>query len=108
MSATSFPGSARERTALEAPMLIGESPVTRPSIRSCDFGYNSGGGSNISSARAQENAMLTRRSGMTAASAVGGIMAVLVMAGVGFGVEIIDDPIQIDERATELVQTSNS
>src|SRR5262245_28094401 len=52
--------------------------------------------------------MQTRRRGMTAFTAVGGIMAVLAVAGTGFAVDIIDDPIQIDERAAELVQTSNS
>jgi hypothetical protein len=36
------------------------------------------------------------------------MLAVLMLAGAGFAVEIIDDPIQIDERAAEIVQTSNS
>jgi len=38
----------------------------------------------------------------------GGMLAVLVLARPGFAVDIIDDPVQIDERAAQLVQTSNS
>jgi hypothetical protein len=45
---------------------------------------------------------------MTAATGAGGVLTVLMLAGTGFAVEIIDDPIQIDERTADVVQTSNS
>ena len=49
--------------------------------------------------------MRTRRNGMSAAA---GILAVLIMAAPVFAVDIIDDPVQIDERAAQLVQASNA
>jgi hypothetical protein len=52
--------------------------------------------------------MQTRRKGMKAATGGAGMLAVLMLSGIGFAVEIIDDPIQIDERAADVVQTSNS
>jgi hypothetical protein len=38
---------------------------------------------------------------------VGCVVVVLALARPGFAVEIIDDPIQIDERAADVLQTSN-
>jgi hypothetical protein len=52
--------------------------------------------------------MQTRRNGIKAAMGMGGMLAVLMLAGTGFAVDIIDDPIQIDERTADVVQTSNS
>ena len=52
--------------------------------------------------------MQTRRKGMKAASRVGGMLAVLIFAGTARAVDIIDDPVQIDERVAQVVQMSNS
>jgi hypothetical protein len=39
---------------------------------------------------------------------MGGLLAGLAMPQTGWGVEIIDDPLQIDERAAQIVAASNS
>ncbi|MBI3863345.1 MAG: hypothetical protein HY290_15755 [Planctomycetia bacterium] len=52
--------------------------------------------------------MQTRRNGMSAAKAAGGVLAVLMLAVPVFAVDIIDDPMQIDERAAQVVQATNS
>lgn len=52
--------------------------------------------------------MQTRRNGTTGAKRAAGVLAILMLAVPAFAVDIIDDPIQIDERAAQLVQTTNS
>ncbi len=52
--------------------------------------------------------MQTRRNGIRATVTAGAMLAFLTLARTGFAVDILDDPIQIDERATQVVQTSNS
>lgn len=52
--------------------------------------------------------MDTRRIGMRAVMAAGSMWAALMLAEPAFAVDIIDDPMQIDERAAQLVQTTNS
>ena len=52
--------------------------------------------------------MQTRRNGVKAAIGAGGLLAVLMLPRTGFAVDIIDDPVQIDEQAAQVVQTSNS
>ncbi|MGE5193161.1 MAG: hypothetical protein ACM3U2_11755 [Deltaproteobacteria bacterium] len=52
--------------------------------------------------------MQTRCKGMKAATGVAGMLAALILAGTAHAVDVIDDPIQIDERAAQIVQTSNS
>jgi hypothetical protein len=42
------------------------------------------------------------------ATAFGGFLLILAAATPGFAVDILDDPMQIDERAAQIVQTSNS
>src|SRR5437588_7362293 len=51
--------------------------------------------------------MRTRRSG-TIMTAVVGVLAALTLGAPVFAVDIIDDPMQIDERAAQLGQTANS
>lgn len=52
--------------------------------------------------------MHTRRNGMRATMAVGGMLALLTLSRTGLAVDVLDDPIQIDERLAQVVQTSNS
>jgi len=52
--------------------------------------------------------MFMRRNGIRATTAAAGILATLTLAVPAFAVDIIDDPMQIDGRATQLIQTSNS
>lgn len=52
--------------------------------------------------------MRTRQNGLTAAMAAGCVLAALACPMPGFAVEIIDDPVQIDERAAQVLQSSNS
>ncbi len=52
--------------------------------------------------------MPTLRNGILTAAAVGGMLWMLTAATPGFAVDILDDPVQIDERAAQLVQTANS
>ena len=52
--------------------------------------------------------MFMRRNGIRSTTIAAGILATLTLAGPLFAVDIIDDPMQIDERATQLIQTSNS
>jgi hypothetical protein len=52
--------------------------------------------------------MQTRFKGVKAAGGVGGVLAVLILAGTARAVDVLDDPVQIDERAAQVVQTSNS
>jgi len=52
--------------------------------------------------------MQTGCKGMKAAGGVGGMLAVLVFAGAARAVDVIDDPVQIDDRAAQVVQASNS
>jgi hypothetical protein len=48
------------------------------------------------------------QTGMRTAAAMGGLLVSLAMPAISHGVEIIDDPLQIDERAAQIVATSNS
>src|SRR5579863_4166671 len=41
-------------------------------------------------------------------AAVAGMLAVLGLAQTGFAVDILDDPVQMDERVAQVIQTSNS
>lgn len=52
--------------------------------------------------------MLMRRGGIRATTMVAGLLAALTLATPVFAVDIIDDPMQIDERAVQLIQMSNS
>ena len=52
--------------------------------------------------------MHTLRNGLRMATAVGGFLLTMTAATPGFAVDIVDDPMQIDERAAQIVQTSNS
>jgi hypothetical protein len=52
--------------------------------------------------------MRMRQSGTRAAMAAGGVLAILMWAVPVFAVDVVDDPLQIDERAAQLLQTSNS
>ena len=52
--------------------------------------------------------MRTLRNGIRATTTAAGVIAVLLLAGPASAVDIIDDPLQIDERAAQLVQASNS
>ncbi len=49
-----------------------------------------------------------RRNGIIPVTVTGGVLALLVLVRTGFAVDIIDDPAQIDDRAAQVVQTSNS
>jgi len=55
--------------------------------------------------RAKENPMRMRQVGLRAAA---GVLAILMWAIPVFAVDILDDPLQIDERAAQLLQASNS
>jgi len=52
--------------------------------------------------------MHTLRNGIQLAAAVGGFLLTMTAATPGWAVDILDDPLQIDERAAQIVQTSNS
>lgn len=52
--------------------------------------------------------MHTLRNGIRVAAAVGGFLLTITAATPGFAVDVLDDPLQIDERAAQIVQTSNS
>ena len=52
--------------------------------------------------------MRMRRSGMSTTMAVTGMLATLTLAVPVFAIDIIDDPMQIDERAGQIIQTSNA
>src|SRR5260221_6406845 len=52
--------------------------------------------------------MHTQRNGFQMAAAVGGFLLMLTAATPAWAVDILDDPLQIDERAAQIVQTSNS
>src|SRR5258708_38479380 len=52
--------------------------------------------------------MYTLRNGIRMATAVGGFLLTMTAATPGLAVDILDDPLQIDERAAQIVQTSNS
>lgn len=52
--------------------------------------------------------MHTLRNGLQMAAAVGGFLLTMTAATPVFAVDILDDPLQIDERAAQIVQTSNS
>src|SRR5579872_4833140 len=52
--------------------------------------------------------MRMRRSGISAATMVVGVLAALTLTVPVFATDIIDDPMQIDERAAQIIQTSNS
>jgi hypothetical protein len=52
--------------------------------------------------------MQTRQKGVKVAIRAGGLLAILMLARTGFAVDIIDDPVQIDEQAAQVVQTSNA
>ncbi|MCY2962799.1 MAG: hypothetical protein NT069_03960, partial [Planctomycetota bacterium] len=53
--------------------------------------------------------MRTRRSGFKALTIVlGGLLAAVMISSTSSAVDIIDDPMQIDERAAQLIQSSNS
>jgi len=52
--------------------------------------------------------MFLRRNGISTTTIAAGLLATLTLAVPAFAVDIIDDPMQIDERATQLIQTSNS
>jgi len=52
--------------------------------------------------------MYTQQNGLRMATAVGGFLLTLAAATPAFAVDILDDPLQIDERAAQIVQTSNS
>jgi hypothetical protein len=49
-----------------------------------------------------------RQSGIRATTTVAGVLAIMTLAVPVFAIDIIDDPMQIDERAAQLIQTSNS
>ena len=51
--------------------------------------------------------MRTQRIGIGSITTVLGLLATMAFAMPVFAVDIIDDPMQIDERATQLIQTSN-
>ena len=51
--------------------------------------------------------MQTQRNGVKAAIGAGSLLAFLVLARTGLAADIIDDPVQIDEQAAQVVQTSN-
>jgi|GEM_PF-2754047 len=48
------------------------------------------------------------RNGIRTATAVGGFLVTLAVSTPVWAVDILDDPLQIDERAAQVVQTSNS
>ena len=52
--------------------------------------------------------MRTQLSGMRMTTAAASVLALLILVSPVMAVDIIDDPMQIDERAAELVETSNS
>lgn len=52
--------------------------------------------------------MHTQQNGLRIVAAVGGFLLTLTAATPALAVDILDDPLQIDERAAQLVQTSNS
>jgi hypothetical protein len=52
--------------------------------------------------------MHTLGNGLKTATAIGGFLLTMAVATPGFAVDIVDDPLQIDERAAQIVQTSNS
>src|SRR4249919_3884998 len=52
--------------------------------------------------------MHTLRNGIQLAAAIGGFLLTMTAATPGWAVDILDDPLQIDERAAQIVQTSNS
>lgn len=52
--------------------------------------------------------MQVRRSGRDILVVAVGVLSAMMFAGPVLAVEIVDDPVQIDERAAQLVQTSNS
>ena len=52
--------------------------------------------------------MRTQRSSMRTTTVVTGLLAALTLAVPVFAVDIIDDPMQIDERAAQLIRSSNS
>ena len=52
--------------------------------------------------------MHSLRNGIQLAAAVGGFLLTLTVATPGLAVDILDDPLQVDERAAQIVQTSNS
>jgi hypothetical protein len=52
--------------------------------------------------------MHTQRNGLRLAAALGGFLLTLAAATPGLAVDILDDPQQVDERAAQIVQTSNS
>src|SRR6266478_706595 len=53
--------------------------------------------------------MQTRRNVMQTTIVTAGVaMSVLICTMPAFAVDVIDDPVQIDERAAQLVQVSNS
>jgi len=52
--------------------------------------------------------MQTRRNRTNAVTAAGSLLAALMLAQTAFAVDIVDDPVQIDEQAAQVVQTSNS
>src|SRR5437868_2479142 len=57
--------------------------------------------------QALENHMFMRRNGICSTAVAAGLLVTLTLAVPVFAVDIIDDPMQIDERATQLIQTSN-
>lgn len=52
--------------------------------------------------------MQTRRNGLRTAAGAGCWLAVMWLATPVFAVDIIDDPVQIDDRAAQVAQTANS
>jgi len=52
--------------------------------------------------------MQVRRLGFRTATALGGLLTILTLARSGFAVDIIDDPVQIDDRAAQVLQATNS
>ena len=52
--------------------------------------------------------MPTQQNHFGSATVVTSLFAVLLFSAPAFAVDIVDDPIQIDERATQLLQVSNS
>jgi hypothetical protein len=51
--------------------------------------------------------MRMRQGGIRAATVAAGVLAIVIWAMPVFAVDIVDDPVQIDERAAQLLQTSN-
>lgn len=52
--------------------------------------------------------MWMRRNGLRTTTVVTGVLAAWTLAVPVFAVDVVDDPVQFDERAAQIIQTSNS